>query len=156
MTLALPKPTKPAPRPRTRLKRTALPRSSKPIARRVRPRPMAKGVLASMVRAADALFSKMVREREPICAACKKALTTDTAHHISRRYFATRWDMDNASGTCRPCHRLYTVNPGLWVIWWSMKLGLERTRDLLAASQSGCDKRAAVEEFLLSVRRRTA
>jgi len=106
-----------------------------------------------MVRAADAMFSKLVRAREPICAACKKEPTTDTAHHMPRGFFAVRWWFSNASGLCRACHRWFTARPLEWRDWWWCKVGFVVAGDVEAAARDGRDKRLAVEEALLAMRR---
>lgn len=166
MTLAFPKPEPPVRvrrplakgrRPIARkvgIRRGCVLRKAGKPARKTRVRAQGKSELASMVRAADALFSKLIRARDPMCAVCKTEPSTDCAHHMPRTFAAVRWDMDNASGLCRRSHRFMTANPYLWQLWWTKKLGLERATELESTARAGASQRIAVEEALLWMRRR--
>lgn len=142
MTLALEKPAPRGPKPRTRIARGAPPRRScRPIARRARPRQIRRTETAALVREADRLFSKLVL-RVPVCRNCGKR-ATDTAHHISRRYTATRWNLDNASPLCRRCHDGFTADPDLWEETWRRWVGFNVAARLTALAISGARKTEA-------------
>lgn len=55
-------------------------------------------------RAADILFSKIVRARGK-CERCGGPGPHECAHIVRRRFLRTRWEYDNAWCLCRPCHR---------------------------------------------------
>lgn len=56
---------------------------------------------------ADRLFSKLIRERDPICMRCHVRPSSDCSHFWERGHSATRFDPDNADGLCRGCHQLW-------------------------------------------------
>ncbi len=61
----------------------------------------------------DKLFSQRVRSLG-YCEKCGKTepgVQLQTAHIISRRYSATRCDLENAYCLCAGCHRFYTLWP---------------------------------------------
>lgn len=66
---------------------------------------------------ADALFSKLVRERDGRCLNCGTTELLQCAHLISRSYKAIRTDFDNAVTLCRSCHMKYTHKPLEWREW---------------------------------------
>lgn len=69
----------------------------------------------------DALFSKLVRDRDGGCVAqgfrfdCKGYL--QCAHIIPRRYSAVRTDFDNAVALCSSHHVYWTHRPLEWQDW---------------------------------------
>jgi hypothetical protein len=76
-------------------------------------------------READRLFSLYIRQRDTICQVCLREPAEQCAHLISRRYYALRWNPDNAIGACRFCHTRYTHNPLAWDDWCATRLGDE-------------------------------
>lgn len=55
-------------------------------------------------RAADILFSKVIRARGK-CERCGGPGPYECAHIVRRRFLRTRWEYDNAWCLCRECHR---------------------------------------------------
>lgn len=71
---------------------------------------------------ADALFSRLIRERDQTCVAaqaygvaCKGNL--QCAHLISRSYKSIRCDFDNAVAACAAHHTYFTHRPLEWREW---------------------------------------
>ncbi len=65
----------------------------------------------------DAIFSKIIRKRN-ICERCGSKDWLQTSHIISRRFSATRTDIENAQCLCAKCHRFFTDHPvefGRWI-----------------------------------------
>lgn len=65
----------------------------------------------------DVLFSKIIRQRSS-CERCGSKDWLQTSHIISRRFSATRTDIENAQCLCAKCHRFFTDHPvefGRWV-----------------------------------------
>lgn len=52
----------------------------------------------------SALWSKAVKERDGYKCRCCGKLSSDSHHIISRRYSATRYDVDNGIALCRKHH----------------------------------------------------
>ena len=53
---------------------------------------------------ADRLFSRWIKQRDPICVACEAAPSYDCSHYWVRRHSSVRFDPDNCVGLCRLCH----------------------------------------------------
>lgn len=66
---------------------------------------------------ADALFSKIVKERDGQCMACGATEFLQCAHIITRSYKAIRCHLDNAVALCRSCHVSFTHRPLEWQEW---------------------------------------
>lgn len=52
----------------------------------------------------DSLWSKIIRSKG-YCTRCGKTGRLEAAHIYSRRFVATRWDLDNGLCLCSACHR---------------------------------------------------
>lgn len=73
---------------------------------------------ASLIRSLDAAAARAVKERAGWrCESCGRdcgpgrEYQAHWAHHVSRRYRATRWALGNACCLCAPCHARYTEHP---------------------------------------------
>ena len=119
---------------RTPLKRKTPIRRKRPTPRRVavtctmqrcrrRPAPNIDLCITHGKREADRLFSIIVRRRDGRCQSCGTTADLQCAHLASRRYLATRWDLNNAVALCRACHQRFTVNPVQWTVWLLDRLG---------------------------------
>lgn len=73
---------------------------------------------------ADRLFSLYIR-RGGVCDRCGASdpKQLQCAHIFSRRYFATRWEEDNAMPLCKGCHVYFTHNPIQWEDFCRERLG---------------------------------
>lgn len=74
------------------------------------------------MRKSDALFSKLVRDRDGSCQAAGTDLTTckgnlQCAHIHSRSYKSIRTNFDNAVALCAAHHTYYTHRPLEWHDW---------------------------------------
>jgi hypothetical protein len=65
---------------------------------------------------ADRLMSLYVREDE-LCWCCGASERLQWAHVHSRRYMAIRWNMQNSTVLCAPCHQHFTHRPLEWETW---------------------------------------
>jgi hypothetical protein len=86
---------------------------------------------------ADALFSKLVRDRDRACQAAGTDTTEcrgnlQSAHIHSRSYKSIRTNFDNAVALCAAHHLFYTHRPIEWEIWVRHNLGDARWEDLRA------------------------
>ena len=57
-----------------------------------------------LVKQADKLFSEIVRKKTPFCQKCGTTSHLQTAHIVSRRNHALRWDFRNVVVLCYKCH----------------------------------------------------
>lgn len=64
-----------------------------------------------MVKKADALWSKLIRLRDPVCRWCGKRPTRQAHHIFGRRARNTRWCLENGVGICFGCHLKGHENP---------------------------------------------
>lgn len=84
---------------------------------------------------ADALFSRLVRQRDGACRRCLKVVPFDLlqAHHfIKRRYRNTRYDFANAVALCWDCHEWCESHPVL-ADWFAVSIiGEEKFHELYA------------------------
>ncbi|HEX6038886.1 hypothetical protein [Longimicrobium sp.] len=91
-------------------RRVPLKRSSKPIARRARPRsriPKALGTHRERVKYANDLWRRLIYAKEPsgICPRCRARKWHDAAHCFAKGpYPALRFELENGAPLCRPCH----------------------------------------------------
>lgn len=90
---------------------------------------------------ADKLFSQIIRAR----GRCEAAGDTDfpcsgglqCAHLISRRYHATRWNVDNAACLCAAHHMYWTHRPLEWDVWCLDLLGPSVWAELKLVARAG-------------------
>lgn len=98
---------------------------------------------ATLVRKADAVFSKYIRLRDSAaynykyfrCISCgqiKPFEQMDCGHFISRTHMATRFDEENAHGECRFCNRFSADHIIAYQRNLEAKIGKERVDMLLA------------------------
>lgn len=86
---------------------------------------------------ADRLFSALIRS-VGFCENCgsNDYRTLQCAHLISRRYAATRCDLDNAFCLCAGCHIRFTQWPKEFADFFIKKKGEDGYQTLVAKSQS--------------------
>lgn len=53
---------------------------------------------------ADTYFSRYIRARDEFCQYCGNRPSCDNSHFWGRGHSATRFDIENCIGLCRPCH----------------------------------------------------
>ena len=73
---------------------------------------------------ADILFSLLIREAGQ-CFKCTNTYRLQCAHIITRGYFGTRWDIQNAVCLCSGCHVFFTYHPIEWEDFTDEKFGVE-------------------------------
>lgn len=97
----------------------------------------------------DILFSKVVRMRAiadtggcEYCGTQKYPITKEDgtefpawkqlhcSHYVGRRHRGTRWDLDNASGICFPCHIRLGGLPFVHTEWFKKRLGSKKFDEL--------------------------
>ena len=108
----------------------------------------------------DTAFSKYVKLRDGyVCQICKMDYSHDhsmveCSHHVGRRKRSVRWEPDNASTKCKPCHREADLNPLLHADWIRLWLGADRYEALKEkASLLGKRSPAAKWELLDNLNR---
>ncbi len=77
--------------------------------------------------AADARFSKLIRERDKYtcqrCGATPHPQGLHSAHMFSRGKLNTRFDEENACALCYGCHRFLDTHPDLKREFFRLRLG---------------------------------
>ncbi|OFW54006.1 MAG: hypothetical protein A2163_08005 [Actinobacteria bacterium RBG_13_35_12] len=72
----------------------------------------------------DDLFREVIRNRyNSICQNCNSKYHPQVAHFISRGYYTTRWDINNACILCQRCHLRFTFKPLEWELWVVKRIG---------------------------------
>ena len=88
-----------------------------------------------LIKDCDTLFSKIIRQRDPICVYCGKRPSQDAAHIFSRRKMGTRWCFHNAFGLCKGCHRFQAhIYPLDFLEFARKKLGEDEFNKVRATS----------------------
>ena len=127
------------------MKRSAMPRSSVPLARTGKPKAKRGTTTAALKRKATTLHSQYVRARDGRCVRCGTTSgQLQCAHIISRRYTATRTDEWNAACLCAGCHRRLTEHPHEHVAffqhWLNTRNGALPFPRLVEKAYAGKDK----------------
>lgn len=74
----------------------------------------------------DDLFREVIRGKyKSICVNCQSPYKPQVAHIISRSYYTTRWDIENAVILCLKCHMKFTSHPLEWEQWIIKRIGQE-------------------------------
>lgn len=89
-------------------------------------------------READRLFSLFIRRRDGICQVCRRESTNlQCAHLISRRYYALRWNPQNAVAADFHCHLRMTHDPLAWDAWCREYVGSDEWDAMKFRAQRG-------------------
>lgn len=107
-------------------------------------------------RAADQVFSKIVRERDGWhCQRCGRNLKENTrtlhcSHFWPRGHYGTRYDLENCIALCYHCHyyEWEKEKQGAYMDYMIKKLGQERYEALKLRSQRPIKKKDAILEFM--------
>jgi len=86
---------------------------------------------------ADDLFARYIKARDRRCQNCPETTNLQCAHIIRRRYYAIRWDPDNAVTLCRACHKRYTEDELGWQDWVFDRIGEDAYRAMKFRAQRG-------------------
>jgi uncharacterized protein YlbG (UPF0298 family) len=84
------------------------------------------------VKEADKWFSKYIRERDKFCY-CGKP-TEHCGHLLTRANYSTRWDEDNANGSCAGCNMSHEYRPSDFTLWYIKRHGLDKFELLVQKS----------------------
>lgn len=80
---------------------------------------------------ADDLFREVIRNKyNSICQNCSSKYNPQVAHLISRGYYTTRWDINNAVILCSRCHTYYTFKPLQWEDFIKNRIGEKKWKEL--------------------------
>lgn len=85
---------------------------------------------------ADRLASKIIRTRAGSCMRCGSHANLQASHIISRRYSATRTDLDNIQCLCARCHMHFTHWPREFSHWITDTIGAEKYDELRAKANA--------------------
>lgn len=92
-----------------------------------------------LVKELDKVFSEVVRRdsiaRYNKCPFCKKKKIVCCFHFVTRKKYATRWDMNNAIGSCFGCNFGMEFNPHPFVVWYIKEYGVESYLGLVKSSE---------------------
>lgn len=89
-----------------------------------------------LIKKMDSEFSKFVRSVGE-CEHCGNKDTLQCSHVISRKYYHTRWDPENAIALCYKCHIHWNhKEPHEFVRWFDKKFGGELYEELKRRSES--------------------
>lgn len=83
----------------------------------------------------DQLASKITRSIG-YCERCGSKEWLQTSHIISRRYSATRTDLDNLQCLCAKCHRRLTDFPREFSHWITESIGADKYEELRWKAES--------------------
>lgn len=85
----------------------------------------------------DKLMARIVKFEHPACMNCHRTdrYRLQWAHGFSRKYNATRYDVENSFVLCDACHMVFTYNPIAWTAWMRLRLGPEKYEALERRAQ---------------------
>lgn len=103
----------------------------------------------SLIRKLDNKVSEIVRKRDTNCVICFSTKQITAGHLFSRRFYSTRWDLDNVFTQCWPCNYTHGRDQSKYFLWYINKFGLEKFKELeKKAHQVSHFKTADLVEFL--------
>ena len=103
----------------------------------------------SIKKKCDLLFSKIIRY-PGVCERCQNTVNLQCAHIISRRYSATRTNLDNAWCLCAKCHMRLTEWPREHSHFITETIGGEKYDELRQLAET--PTKVSWEEELLRLR----
>ena len=80
----------------------------------------------------DKLVRQILLTQHSKCERCGSEEWLQVSHIISRRYSATRCDLDNVQLLCAKCHRRFTDWPREFSHWITQSIGSEKYDELSA------------------------
>jgi len=80
----------------------------------------------------DKLVRQILLTQHSRCERCGSEEWLQVSHIISRRYSATRCDLDNVQLLCAKCHRRFTDWPREFSHWITQSIGSEKYDELSA------------------------
>lgn len=80
----------------------------------------------------DKLVRQILLLRHECCIRCGSRDYLQVSHIISRRYSATRCDLDNVQLLCAACHRRFTDWPIEFSEWVNKSIGADKYSELSA------------------------
>ena len=89
----------------------------------------------NLTKAADKLWSEVIRARDPVCVWCRTRPTRQAHHVFGRRSRSTRWSVDNGVGICYGCHMKGHENPMDFHDHIRSRLGADKYDRLRVASK---------------------
>lgn len=99
----------------------------------------------------DDVFSKEIRERDPLCRRDKCGPSSDCSHFWGRGHSATRFDRENCIGLARKCHDIWEHQKNTeyrqFMIDW---LGEKKYLELELRARSFKNRTDAVQEYMNS------
>ena len=125
------------------MKRTAIARSSVPLARTGKPKVKRGTTTAALKRKATVLHSQYVRARDGACVRCGRSegVQLQCAHIVGRTAAYTRTDENNAACLCAGCHHTLTHAPHEHVAFFTAYLGgWETYQALIDKAREGLGK----------------
>jgi hypothetical protein len=138
----------------SKLNRSRMQRSTKPIKRAGKLRPVRKTMLGSDARIKQDLtivLSVYVRLRDPICIVCQNADSAHAGHLWHRDMPSVEFDPRNVYGICGPCNAAHETQPAPMRDAVLARLGERAFNDLETLAHDSTMKLKRIElELLLS------
>ena len=76
-----------------------------------------------LVKKLDALVSQIVRIRDKKCVVCNSTDKLGCGHLFTRRYYSTRWDLQNCHAQCWKCNFSHEHDPYPFTNFYINKFG---------------------------------
>ncbi len=113
-----------------------------------KPKRKAKRKKIPAVSKIDAAIRTIVFERDRRCVLCGSIESLQWSHLISRRKWATRWDLRNSAVMCARCHyKHHKQGPEAYTSWFLQKYGAEEYEALRIKAytpMSSAERRALI------------
>ena len=109
-------------------------------------RPPEAGSRRWLVAELDRLTSGLVRRRDRQCITCGERRGLQCSHFYSRRYLATRFDLQNCNAMCAECNRRHNSDPEPYLRFMNERHGEGAVAELDRLRRDG--RKVSDEELL--------
>lgn len=87
---------------------------------------MRKPSRKTLVRKLDALVKEIVIKRHPYCVLCGATTRLEPGHIFTRKYYSTRWDLDNVWTQCHSCNLKHVHDTYPFFNWYQTTFGQKK------------------------------
>jgi len=91
---------------------------------------MRKITRKGLIRKLDAIVKEIVLERHPYCVICGSTSRLEPGHIFTRKYYSTRWDLDNVWTQCHSCNLKHVRDTYPFFHWYQKNFGQKKFDEL--------------------------
>lgn len=84
----------------------------------------------TLIRNLDDIVRELVFKRHPYCVVCGSTYRLEPGHIFTRKYYSTRWDLDNVWTQCHSCNLKHVHDTYPFFNWYQKKFGMKKFDEL--------------------------